>query len=600
MFGIIEKLGPIDEKNLTRRCKMDPAVWLNELKAADRIILSEHRTGNKSRRLWRIRETHPAIRADDDHIDVSRSVQRYLQVRGPVTIEEMAADLTIPQAVITATLEDLSRQKKVVRGKLIVTAKEVQWCDRQNFAQLYRMAVARRRSVQYPADRTAFNRFLLQWHLTSTPGQPLKELMRRYRGFRFPLFFFEREILSSRYRDAAASAFVASLAQFEELISDGEIIVQPGRAADTGNRYVEFRMRGEGYLFTDQEVLMAATADLSTSATTVFNFLKENGTSYGRDLQWATGLVPAALNSALQQLADKGLVGCENYQSFTAVFQSSMTPRKTNAVQSSPAGSNRQPVPGKRLHRSSKSDIRKIIRERSRITDGRWFLTTSLAITGKPLDNQKRAELQARLLLHRHGILVKEWYRREHGLLPWHQIFQMLKRLEWQGEIRRGYFVAGLSGLQFALPAALELLETMTRRADSPDSEPILLSSLDPALPFGGAIDWGVADHGGKPHKIIRSASNHLVLMEGRIILVCEHYFRRILVLEDLSRRTWEKLSQMLSGYLKMPFPLKPENRIEIQQIDNHPAATSPLAGHLLKCGFEKDDDKLVLWPSAM
>ena len=56
----------------------------------------------------------------------------------------------------------------------------------------------------------------------------------------------------------------------------------------------------------------------------------------------------------------------------------------------------------------------------------------------------------------------------------------------------------------------------------------------------------------------------------------------------------------MLCGYLKMPYPLKAGNRIEIQQINNHPAATSPYAGALLKTGFEKDGAKLVLWPSAM
>jgi ATP-dependent Lhr-like helicase len=51
---------------------------------------------------------------------------------------------------------------------------------------------------------------------------------------------------------------------------------------------------------------------------------------------------------------------------------------------------------------------------------------------------------------------------------------------------------------------------------------------------------------------------------------------------------------------LKMPYPLKPGTRFEIQQINNHPAAESPFADHLLKTGFEKDGAKLVLWPSAM
>ncbi len=227
-------------------------------------------------------------------------------------------------------------------------------------------------------------------------------------------------------------------------------------------------------------------------------------------------------------------------------------------------------------------------------------MTTSLTITGRPLEYQKRAELQASLLLQRYGILVKEWYRREHGLLPWYQIFQILKRLEWQGEIRRGYFVAGLSGLQFALPEALETLEKITRRPARPKTRPILLSSLDPALPFGGGIDWGVIDSGGRPQKIVRSASNHLVFADGRVILVCERYFQRLFVLDNLHRHTWQKLARIFRGYLKMPNPFKPGNRIEIQQINNRPAAASAYAGPLLKAGFEKDDTKLVLWPSAI
>ena len=600
LFSIIEKLGPIDDENLIRRCKRDPAVWLSELKTAHRIVSSHHHRGDGIRRLWRIKETHPGTCNDGDPISITRRLQRYLQVRGPVSIEAPAADLMISQAAINAALEDLRRQKKVVCGELIADAKGEQWCDRHNFTQLYRMAVARRRSVQHPADRPAFNRFLLQWHRLSTPGQPLKELIRRYRGFRFPLYFFEREILRSRYHDESASAFTASLEKLEELISDGEIIVHPGRANDTGNRYVEFHMRGEGYLLSDQVMLMAAAGDLGASAKVVFDFLKENGASYGRDLKWATGLSSAALDRGLQQLADKGLVGCENYPSFATIFQSPMTSRKTNSGRLLPTDSIRHPVPGNRRRQSKKSDIRKMIQDRSRIIDGRWFLTTSLAITGKPVEYQKRAELQARLLLQRYGILVKEWYRREHGLLPWHQIFQMLKRLEWQGEIRRGYFVAGLSGLQFALPEALELLEKIIGQPACPKPKPILLSSLDPALPFGGAIDWGVVHSSGRPQKVVRSASNHLVLADGRVILVCERNFQRLFVLDDLHRQAWEKLARIFRGYLKMNYSFKPGNRIEIQQINSQPAATSPFAGPLLKAGFEKDDAKLVLWPSAI
>jgi len=51
---------------------------------------------------------------------------------------------------------------------------------------------------------------------------------------------------------------------------------------------------------------------------------------------------------------------------------------------------------------------------------------------------------------------------------------------------------------------------------------------------------------------------------------------------------------------LKMPEPIRPAKRIEIHQINNLPAAASPLAPHLLETGFEKDGAHLVLWPSGV
>jgi ATP-dependent Lhr-like helicase len=600
LFSIVEKLGPIDDENVARRCKSDHRPWLNELLTANRIVYSEHHPGAKKRRLWRVRENHPGASAGEDRPDVKRRIRHYLLTRGPVTIGSLSADLKLSQPALKTTLEDLLRQKKIVYGRLMADTDEALWCDRHNFTHLYRMAVTRRRTEQRPADRSTFHRFLMKWHRLSEPGQPLEDLIQRYRGFRFPLYFFEREILSSRYRDTSASTSASRLAQFEELISNGKIIVHPGRTNEKGTRYVEFRMRGEGNLFTDQETLLGMVASLSASGKTVYDFLQENGASYGRDLQWATGFSHPTLNHALQELAEKGLASCENYRSLALVLQPLDTRKQILSEKPPPALSVRYPALRNRRHRTHKHSIRKMIRDRNQIQDTRWFLTTSMVIMGKPADNQRRADFQARLLLQRYGILVKEWYRREHGLLPWHQIFRVLKRFEWQGEIRRGYFVSGLSGLQFALPEALELLGNLNRTSSSTANQPILLSCMDPALPFGGGTDWNLVDHQGNPLKVIRSASNHLVLMDGRVIIVCERFFQRLSVLCDLPQQIWDALLKILREYLKMPNSLKRAGRIEIHQINFRPAAKSSFADQLTKTGFEKDGHKLVLWPSSV
>jgi len=357
---------------------------------------------------------------------MSESVRRFLRTRGPVTIDSVETELAFPQTLISETLNRMLADKQVVRGHLVEGLVQEQWCDRHNFTRLYRTAVARRRTVQHPADRNMFNRFLLQWHRITRPGQHWREVIQRYRGYRFPLYFFEREILNSRYSETGVSTWQDRLAEFETHISNGNVIVHTGRNGDTGRRYVEFRMRGEGNLFDEKEVLLDVVTNLSSTARIVFDFLSQNGASYGRDLESGTGLTSAGLHRPLQELAEKGLVSCENYQSFLVTFQSTLSRSSPSrsTLSSRPKGARSQ---GSRPRGSSRAELRKMLQQRSRIQDGRWFLTTSFAILGKPIEENQRSERQAHLLLQRYGILVKEWYRREQGLLAWYNLFQVLK-----------------------------------------------------------------------------------------------------------------------------------------------------------------------------
>ena len=78
------------------------------------------------------------------------------------------------------------------------------------------------------------------------------------------------------------------------------------------------------------------------------------------------------------------------------------------------------------------------------------------------------------------------------------QHFQVLKKMEWSGEIRRGYFIEGLSGVQFATDEALRLLGKINSNEFSLGNKAQLLSTIGPALPFGGQLEWGLADTNGK------------------------------------------------------------------------------------------------------
>jgi hypothetical protein len=79
----------------------------------------------------------------------------------------------------------------------------------------------------------------------------------------------------------------------------------------------------------------------------------------------------------------------------------------------------------------------------------------------------------------------------------------------------------------------------------------MILSTIDPALPFDGAADD-------------------------------------------------EKFANLLHNLLKLAKALRSKNHLEIRRIDNRPAAGSPFAEQFIKSGYEKDGDRLALWPSRI
>jgi ATP-dependent Lhr-like helicase len=105
---------------------------------------------------------------------------------------------------------------------------------------------------------------------------------------------------------------------------------------------------------------------------------------------------------------------------------------------------------------------------------GRWSL---VQLAAKP-QTDGIAELVARALLDRYGVVFRMLVRREsRHLPPWRDLVRVLRRLEARGEVRGGRFVNGFAGEQFAWPGAVEGL----RREREGDQElEVLVSGADP------------------------------------------------------------------------------------------------------------------------
>jgi len=154
---------------------------------------------------------------------------------------------------------------------------------------------------------------------------------------------------------------------------------------------------------------------------------------------------------------------------------------------------------------------------------GRWSLVSSLI--DAPVDDTTRSHARALQLLERHGVLTREAVAAEGIPGAFAGLYPVLEGLESRGQVRRGYFVAGLGAAQFALPGAVDRLRS-GRDDDHRGAAPIVLAATDPAQPFGAALPWPETSSTARP---ARAAGAFVVLHEGQPLVTLERGGRSLI-----------------------------------------------------------------------
>src|SRR6185503_19676639 len=76
-------------------------------------------------------------------------------------------------------------------------------------------------------------------------------------------------------------------------------------------------------------------------------------------------------------------------------------------------------------------------------------------------------------------------------------VYDVLKAMEEAGRVRRGYFVGGLGGAQFAAPPAVDMLRSFRDLPEEPRH--VVLAATDPANPYGAIVKWPLDSARDKP-----------------------------------------------------------------------------------------------------
>jgi ATP-dependent Lhr-like helicase len=165
-------------------------------------------------------------------------------------------------------------------------------------------------------------------------------------------------------------------------------------------------------------------------------------------------------------------------------------------------------------------------------------------------------------------------------------VYPVLKSMEEAGRCRRGYFVEGLGGAQFALPGAVDRMRGLI---DVPRgaSQTEVLAATDPANPYGGALPWPERDTG---HRAGRKPGAVVVLVRGGLVLYVERGGRTLLSYTDD-----EELLRPAADALALAARDGVLGKLHVERADGADVLDTPFARALVDAGFRASSKGLRL-----
>jgi ATP-dependent Lhr-like helicase len=501
-------------------------------------------------------------------------VGRWARTHGPFLPEEPARRLGLGVAVVAQTLGRLEVAGRVVEGEFRPGGSGREWLDAEVLRRLRRRSLAALRKEVEPVPQEALARFLLAWQGVGPSGprrahlDALYQVIEQLQGAAVPASALERQVLPARLPDY-------SPALLDQLCAAGEVVWVGAGPLGSDDGWVSLYV-------TDQAPLLLPEpfpVELSPLALTARDALAEHGAMFFRQLSDAVrSTSDTELVLAIWELVWAGLVSNDTMAPLRALLAG--TRASTRAIRGRGAGRPRRPALPSRLGPPAGA--------------GRWSLAPQRAA-----DATRRLHAAAEQLVERHGVVTRGAVLAERVQGGFAGVYPVLKAMEEAGRCRRGYFVDGLGGAQFAVPGAVDRMRSLVDRASLPDQartgrEPwtVVLAAADPANPYGGALPWPersataadarvARERPGPGHRPGRKAGAVVILVDGELVLYVERGGRTLLTFSDdpdrLGRAADALALAVRDGLL---------GRMAVERADGEEVHSSPLARALTEAGF--------------
>lgn len=482
---------------------------------------------------------------------------RFARNHGPFHTADVAQRYGIGEAAAAAALQRLAASGQVLEGEFRPGGRGREWCDGEVLAVLRRKSLARFRRQVEPAEPNALARLMIDWQRVrvdlnelSTGGgaDVLLDSLEQLQGAVIPASILETAVLPARipsYRPEDLDALLAA----------GEVVWTG--VAPLGERDGKIAL----YLADDLPLLRPAPAEVPTGPLheAIRRVLGQRGASFFADLHAAVGGgLQRLVLDALWDLVWAGEVTNDTLSPLRALLG-----EKTERRHARPrpaAFRARRPAPPSAA--------------------GRWSLL-GRRDAGDPTPAERLTALAGQLLA-RHGLLTRDAVAFETASGGFSSLYPVLSALENQGRIRRGYFIAGLGGSQFADPGALDRLRALQETAIAERLPAVVLAAADPANPYGAALSWPKDEA-----RLARVPGAHVVLVDGNLSVYLSREQRELRAFLPETEPSRSAVGRPAAAALaswarrtgRLGLGWSPDEAV--------PAAQGPLAPFLIEAGFQ-------------
>ncbi|MEV8096063.1 ATP-dependent helicase [Kitasatospora sp. NPDC085879] len=586
----LRMLGPLSEAELTAR-GAEP-LWALELEAARRAV--QVRVGGELR--WaaiedagRLRDALgtplpvgvPEAFTEPVKDPLGDLLGRYARTHGPFTAAEAAARFGLGTAVVTGTLHRLTAAGRLVQGEFRPVeghTATVEWCDAEVLRRLRRRSLAALRQEVEPVPPRALAAFLPQWqHLAGHRLRGLDGLYRvveQLQGTALPASALEKLVLPARLNGYAPE-------MLNELMVSGEIGWAGAGALPGKDGWISLHLAENADLLRPEPVPPALTPVHT-------ELLEALAGGYGLLFRQLADRQPdtpeTALVDALWDLVWAGYVTNDSLAPLRALLGSGRTAGSTahRAPRATPRG---------RFGGAGRAYGAR--RPGPPTAAGRWSLLPDPAA-----EATARAAARAQSLLDRHGILTRGTVAAERVPGGFAGVYRVLSAFEERGKARRGYFVEGLGGAQFAMDGAADRLRSVNGRLEragaqgwtaggpgtAEQPEALVLAAADPANAYGAALEWpdppGASAAKSSAHRPGRKAGALVVLVDGELVMYVERGGKSLLSWAD--GEVLAVAAQALGGAARDGAL----GSVTVERANGEAALTSPLGRVLEAAGF--------------